>query len=92
MHIGKKLKAWRSLRGLTQQQAADAAGVSQSKWAEIELGDLKRIGLDTAQRIVDVSCGEISLSDFPRPKGRKVIPIPMPESGTDVAASTAKAS
>ena len=83
MSIGKKLRAWRKARGLTQTTAAEHAGLGQSTWAELEVGDFSRIGLDVAQRIVDVTCGEIVLSDFPRPKGPKVRPVP-PESGSSV--------
>lgn len=91
MTIGKKLRGWRKVRGLTQTEAATAAGLSQSTWAELEVGDFTRIGLDVAQRVVDVTCGEIQLSDFPRPKGPKVRPVPAPESG-DIEKSHARAS
>lgn len=80
--MGVRLRAWRDERELTQQQAADAAGISQSAWSEIEQGGLSHIGLDTAQRIVDVTCGEVSLGDFPRPKGKRVRPVPAPSSAT----------
>lgn len=92
MQIGKKLRAWRLSRGVTQTEAAEAAGISQSSWAEIEVGDFKRIGHDVVLRIVEVTGGEISINDFPRPRGKKVKPIPPPESGTDISASTSKAS
>lgn len=82
MSLGKRLRSWRKARGLTQTQAAEAAGMSQSAWAELELDAIKEIGLNTARRIVAVTCREITLDHFPRPKGRKVKPVPAePRSG-----------
>lgn len=38
MSASKKMKAWRDSRGLTQQQAANLAEVSQTAWSEYEWG------------------------------------------------------
>lgn len=36
--LGQSVKAWRSLRGLTQEQVADRAGVSRPTIVKIEAG------------------------------------------------------
>ncbi len=86
MTIGEKLREWRKAHKLKQAQAAKAAGISQSTWSELELGDFKRINLNVAQRIVAVTGGAVTFADFPRPRGRKVRPIapPAPDSTTAV--------
>jgi transcriptional regulator with XRE-family HTH domain len=39
---GKKLRAWRHARGLTQQQAADLAEIDQASWHQYEHGRIPR--------------------------------------------------
>jgi len=74
--LGEKLAAWRDAAKLKQWEAAKAAGVSQALWSKLEDDRMKRVGLDVAQRIVEVTSGSIGLSDFPRPRGKKVRPPP----------------
>lgn len=83
MTFGERLRAWRLGLNKTQRQAAKAAGIGQSVWAELEADAVKRIGLDVARRVVAVTGGCLSLEDFPRGKGRRVKPL-APESGTNV--------
>lgn len=89
MKVGEKLRVWRKAHeGLTQTEAAKAAGISQSAWAAVEIGDFRRIGLDVAQRIVEVTSGAIAITDFPRPRGRRVRPVPSPSSGPELIEDT----
>jgi transcriptional regulator with XRE-family HTH domain len=48
----EKIKALRESRGLTQHQAADAAGLaSRQAWHNIEAGRQPRIQLDILERV-----------------------------------------
>lgn len=71
---------------MTQREAARGAGISQSAWAAIEAGRIRRIGLDVARHVVAYMGGEISLDDL----GAKV-KLPMPAPGP-LPAPHAKAS
>lgn len=84
MHVGEKIAAWRNGLDLKQKDVAKRAGVSQALWSKLEDGRMKRVGLEVARRIVEVTSGAISLDDFSRPRGRKVRPVPPPDSTTNL--------
>lgn len=50
MNIGPRIKAFREEMGLTQQECAESAGMSQSMWADIE-ADRGNPTLDTLERV-----------------------------------------
>jgi DNA-binding XRE family transcriptional regulator len=56
------IRVWREYRGLTQQQLANAAGISKPYLSQIETG--KRIGttdiLSSIAKVLDVSLNEIA--------------------------------
>lgn len=83
--MGEKLAAWRTAQDLKQREAAKAAGISQALWSRLEEGRMKRVGLEIARRIVEVTSGAIVLEDFPRPRGKKVRPPTPPDSTISVA-------
>lgn len=70
MTLGENLKAYRSMRGLSQQQLADAAKVSQATIAAYEL-DKKSPSIDIAARIacalnirLDMLCNDTVRQDY----------------------------
>ncbi len=64
MSVGQRLRDWRGSQNLSQQEAADRAGLSQAAWQKLETTEPKRIGLDLAARVVDVTKGQITLVDL----------------------------
>jgi len=75
--IGRRIKEWRTARGLSQRQAAQGAGISQAEWQKLEVEDSKRIGLNTARHVVAYMGGALSLEDL-APKTRLPTPAPGP--------------
>lgn len=54
MRIGEQLKAWRDAQGLSQEKAAEIAGVAQATWAQWETGD--RIpSVKNAPRLIEIT-------------------------------------
>lgn len=85
MKVGEKIRAWRKSQKLTQVAAAKAAKVPQSVWSEIEGDVSRRISLEVAQRVVDVTGGVVVLTDFLPARRKKVRPIlPAPDSTTNI--------
>jgi transcriptional regulator with XRE-family HTH domain len=81
--FGNKLRDWRKDHGNpSQDDIAIAAGLTQTRWSELELGNFTRVSLDEAERIVKVTNGDITMEDFPRPPGPEVKPL---ESSTDLS-------
>lgn len=64
MSAAEKLGAWRKSRELSQREAAKMAGISQAAWQALEAGTIKRLGLDVAARIVEVTDGAVALADL----------------------------
>jgi transcriptional regulator with XRE-family HTH domain len=75
--IGKRIRAWRKERGLSQNLAARGAGISQAEWHKLESDRFTRIGLRTALHVVSYMGGEIALADLCGP-GRLPTPAPGP--------------
>lgn len=80
MRIGEKLTKWRRAQDLTQREAAKRAGISQAAWSAIETGNVKRLGLDVARRIVAVTNGAVTLDELARATTR---PAAARRTGTD---------
>jgi len=58
MPIPEEIRARREKRGLTQQQAADAAGMLQHVWSRLESGGRPNPQIDTLRRVARVlGCG-----------------------------------
>jgi transcriptional regulator with XRE-family HTH domain len=54
MRLGKQIRAWRDAQGLTQEKAAEIAGVAQATWAQWETGD--RIpSVKNAPRLIEIT-------------------------------------
>lgn len=73
-NVGKRIEKWRRGRGLTQRQAAEGAGISQTAWQMIESGRTRRIGLQVARHVVAFMGGEIALEDLSE---RGPLPAPL---------------
>jgi len=54
MPIPEEIRARREKRGLTQQQAADAAGMLQHVWSRLESGGRPNPQIDTLRRVASV--------------------------------------
>jgi transcriptional regulator with XRE-family HTH domain len=50
--LGAQIRTARRERTLTQERAAELAGVSARLWNEVEVGKRPRIGLETALRML----------------------------------------
>lgn len=64
MDAAAKLMSWRKRLELSQREAAKMAGISQAAWQALEAGTMKRLGLDVAARIVEVTAGAVALADL----------------------------
>jgi len=53
MPITDEIRRRREKAGLTQEQAADRAGMHQPAWAKIELGVVANPTIDTLRRMAD---------------------------------------
>lgn len=82
--FGMKLLAWRKAQpgSPSQDDVAIAAGLTQTRLSELEVGNFANITLDEAERIVKVTNGAIVMADFPRPDRPAVKPL---ESSTDLS-------
>lgn len=52
-HVQSKVKSRREAAGLTQAEAAERAGWSQSRWADFERGRFASPGLETYRRAAE---------------------------------------
>ncbi len=67
MTLGQKLKAWRDAEGLTQEQAADVVGISNTYISELENGNREEISRNVIKKYMAASKGsklELSANDF----------------------------
>lgn len=65
---------------MSQHDAAEGAGISQSEWQKLETEQTKRIGLRTARRLVAFMEGEITLDDLDPTEPESG---PLPDAGDD---------
>jgi transcriptional regulator with XRE-family HTH domain len=66
MPFGERLKQARESAALTQQQAAEAAGVPQSYWSRLETGGRQNPSMDVLVRVaraVGVSLDDLTRDD-----------------------------
>jgi len=54
MPIPDEIRRRREKRGLTQQQAADAAGMLRPAWSRLESGSRPNPAIDTLRRVAEV--------------------------------------
>lgn len=56
--------AWRKSANLSQREAARRAGVCQPTFSELESGRAKRVSVDTAMAIEELTSGAIAVVDW----------------------------
>ena len=91
MTTGERLRIWRTKAGLSQEQAAKTVGTNQATWKAWERGSTPEA--DYIEAIERLTKGTVSFHSWAKDRRRKRREAAAPtESGTDVTATTAKAS
>jgi transcriptional regulator with XRE-family HTH domain len=79
--VGKRLREWREARDLSQKEAAEGAGISQSEWQKLESGRSRNPSSNTLRHVESYTDGEFTVADL-SPKTRLpkpfVGPLPKP--------------
>ena len=68
--VGRKVKRWRTARGLSERAAAAEVGVSQPTLRAVEANDVGGISLDVAVSFIRALGGTITVNDF-LPAGKR---------------------
>lgn len=81
MRAHQRLRKWRVAAGLTQQEAAERAGLWQSAWSLIEHGQ-RSPSLEQAFRIAEVTGDEVPAAVWLKRRPKVLAPqtVPEPES------------